>query len=149
MSPEEPDFVVKLFCDEQQFIDEKTGYDKVLGEPELVQFADKYRIIAIHLDTSIYPSNRKGPPFKKALLLPFLANPPWENIGKLGFQKTDNILAKCSVNVEKIKNDFHRIGLASWEATFFMHSNSRDIKVIDFTYSEVVFNNYVEAKESE
>jgi hypothetical protein len=30
-----------------------------------------------------------------------------------------------------------------------MHSNLRDIKAIDFTYSEVVFNSYVEEKESE
>jgi hypothetical protein len=149
MSPEDQNFVAKLFCNERQFIDEKTGYDKVLCEPELLQLANKYRVIAIHLDTSTYPSNRNGPPFKKALFLPFLSNPPWKNIGKLGFSNTDNMLAKCRVAVEKIKNEFQRIGLASWESTFFMHSNLRDIKALDFTYSKVVFNNYSEKNEGE
>ena len=47
------------------------------------------------------------------------------------------------------KNDFLRVGLASWEATFFIHSDSRDIKAIDFTYSEVIFNSYAKAKYNE
>lgn len=149
MSPEDPNFVVKLFYDIQQFTNEKVGYDKVLCEPNLMQFANKYRVTTIQLDTSSCPSIRKCPPHRKALLLPFFASPPWENIGKLSTPITNSKLAARGIDVEKITNEFHRIGLAWWEATFFIHTNLHDIKAIDFTYSEVALNMYTKVQESE
>jgi hypothetical protein len=147
LSPERPDHVVKLFCDEQQFNDEKLGYDRVLGEPSLKRFANQYSVVSVLLDTSTYLNNRISPPFNDALLIPYLSNPPWEIIGKLGSQETDDKLARINVNVKELMDKFCRIGVAPWEATFFVHSNSLDIKAIDFTYSEVVLNSNADAEE--
>ena len=144
-SPGDAAFAVKLFCNEQQFAHEKIGYDKALGEPALVRFANQCDEVTLLLDTDAYPSNRKEPPFEKALLVPLLSSPPWEKVGKLGCPETDEMLAQSGVEVESLKNDFLRAGLASWEVTFFIHSESRDIKAIDFTYSELVFKNCAEA----
>jgi hypothetical protein len=149
LSPTDPAFSLKLFCDEQQFADEKTGYDKALGEPALMRFANPCCEVTLLLDTYVYPSNRKDPPFERALLMPLLSSPPWEKIGKLGCPETDSMLAKSGVEVETLKNNFLRVGLASWEATFFIHSESRDIKAIDFTYSELVFRGCAEAEDRE
>jgi hypothetical protein len=134
-------FAVKLFCDEQQFADEKAGYDKVLSDPNLMRLVNPYQEVTLLLDTDKYPLNRIGqhPPFELALLMPFLANPPWEKIGKLGMRTTDTALAKLGVEVDNLISDFLRIGIASWELTFFIHSESSDIKAIDFTFSELVF----------
>lgn len=144
LSPEQSNEVIKLFYNEQQFNDEKTGYDKVLEESDLMMFANQYSVISLDLDTSNYSNYRTTPPYKNALLIPFLPNPPWEMIGKLGIPETDNKLARIGINVEELKNSFCRIGIASWEASFFVHSISHDIKAIDFTYSEVVLNSYVD-----
>ncbi len=149
LSPEQPDHVIKLFYNEQQFNDEKMGYDRVLGESSLMRLANQYIVISVQLDTSTYPNNRISPPFDNALLIPFLSNPPWEIIGKLGSHETDDKLARIGINVEELKDNFCRIGLAPWEATFFMHSISHDIKAIDFTYSEVVLNSNADMEERE
>lgn len=149
LSPERPDHVIKLFYDEQQFNDEKTGYDKVLGEPSLIRFANQYSVISVQLDTSTYTNNRMSPPFNSALLIQFLSNPPWKIIGKLGSQETDDKLVSIGVNVEELKDHFCQIGIASWEATFFMHSITREIKGVDFTYSEVILNSNVDMDEQE
>ncbi|MEW8023677.1 MAG: hypothetical protein AB2801_11320 [Candidatus Thiodiazotropha endolucinida] len=141
ISPEQPNQVIKLFFDEQQFNDEKTGYDRVLGEPYLMRYANQYGVITVQLDTSNYPNNRSSPPFNEALLMPLLSSPPWEIIGKLGAdQVTDDKLVRIGVNVDELKNNFLRIGISPWEATFFVHSNLLDIKAIDFTCSEVMLN---------
>lgn len=149
LSPERPDHVIKLFYDEQQFNDEKKGYDRILGEPSLMQFANQYSVISVQLDTSTYPNNRISPPFNNALLIPLLSNPPWEIIGKLGSKETDDKLARIDVNVEELKNNFLRIGVAPWEVTLFVHSISHNIKAIDFTYSEAVLNNNADTDERE
>ncbi|MFK5951406.1 MAG: hypothetical protein QM500_21840 [Methylococcales bacterium] len=140
MSPEHPNKVIKLFYDEQQFNDEKTGYDKVLGESDLLRFANKYSVISVELDTSNYSNNRITPPYENTILIPYLPSPPWELVGKLGTQEADDKLVRIGINVEKLKDNFCRIGIASWEATFFEHPILHDIKAIDFTYSDVVFN---------
>jgi hypothetical protein len=148
ISPENSNDVVKLFVNEQQFNNEKKGYDKVLGEPDLKEFANQYSTINIEFDTSNYPIQRKKPPIESALLIPFLSNPPWEIIGKLGDKETDGKLVSINVDVKRVKDKFYRIGLLPCEITFFVHSTLRNIKAIDFTYSEVVSNNYSDKDES-
>jgi len=139
LSSADLEFAVKLFCNEQQFADEKAGYDKVLSDPNLMHLANPYQEVSLLLDTDEYPLNCNNPPFELALLMPFLANPPWEKIGKLGTPTADTALAKFGVEINNLKNDFLRIGIASWEVTFFIHSESSVIKAIDFTFSELVF----------
>ena len=111
-----------------------------------MQFANDYREVSVELDTSDYPENRVYPPFINALLIPFLKDPPWEEIGKLTNKdkKTEDKLARIDVNVDELEGKFGRIGIAYYELTFFVHSNSRDIKAIDFTYSDTIFNNYTD-----
>ncbi|MCG7977427.1 MAG: hypothetical protein N0E58_04715 [Candidatus Thiodiazotropha endolucinida] len=140
ISPEQPDRVIKLFFDKQQFDNEKIGYDRVLGEPSLMRFANQYSVITVQLDTSTYLNNRRSLPFNNALLIPLLSTPPWERIGKLAIPETDDKLKKIGINVEKFKYNFSRIGISPWEVTLFVHSISHDIKAIDFTYDEVVLN---------
>jgi hypothetical protein len=147
LSPERPNHVIKLFYDEQQFNDEKIGYDKVLGESALMRFANQYSVISVQLDSITYLNDRKSPPFKNALLIPFLSSPLWKIVGKLGSEETDGMLARIGVNIEELKNSFSRIGVAPWEVTFFVHSISYDIKAIDFTYSDVVLNSSVDTEE--
>jgi hypothetical protein len=149
VSPVDPAFSVKLFCEEQQFVDERTGYDKALDDLLLKQFANPYHEVTLLLDTDAYPPNRNEPPFKMALLVPLLASPPWEKLGKLACPETVSRLAKNGVEVESLKNAFRRVGLASWEATFFIHSESCDIRAIDFTYSQVVFGSRFDAEDRE
>ncbi|MEJ2612653.1 MAG: hypothetical protein P8179_21995 [Candidatus Thiodiazotropha sp.] len=111
LSPEQPDQVIKLFSNEQQF-------------------------------------NRSDPPFEYALIMPFLSSPPWEEIGKLVVdQGVDEKLMRIGVNVNDLKDNFIRIGVASWEVTFFVHSNFRDIKAIDFTYSENILDSNTDTEE--
>lgn len=48
-------------------------------------------------------------------------------------------LAKLGVESDNLKNDFLRVGIASWEVTYFIHSESNDIKAIDSAFSKLVF----------
>lgn len=144
LSPERNDHVIKLFYSEQQFNDEKTGYDKVLCEINLKRFANQYSVISLQLDA--VSNNHRISPFKNALLIPYLENPPWESIGKLGTKETNDKLSRIGIKVDKINNDFLRIGVVPWETTFFIHSVSNDIRAIDFTYSQVVLNNFSDTK---
>lgn len=141
LSPEQPDHAIKLFYNGKKFNDEKVAYDKVLGDPDLIRFANKYKEISVQLDTPIYPSDRTSPPFTRALLIPYLSDPPWKIIGKLGTEAADDKLSKIGLNVEELKDSFCRAGIAYWEVTFFVNSISCDIKAIDFTYSDLVSNN--------
>jgi hypothetical protein len=148
LSPEQPDQVIKLFFNEQQFNDERTGYDRVLDDPCLMRYANQYSVIAVQLDAFTYPNNRSDPPFEYALIMPFLSSPPWEEIGKLVVdQGVDEKLMRIGVNVNDLKDNFIRIGVASWEVTFFVHSNFRDIKAIDFTYSENILDSNTDTEE--
>ena len=144
LSPEHTDHVIKLFHDKEQFDDEKMGYDKVLAEPSLKEFANKYEEVLLHLDTPIYPNNRTSPPFETVILIPYLSCPPWEIIGKLETRDVDENLKKIGVNVDELKNNFNRAGIATWEITIFVNTVSHDIKAIDFTYSKVLFDNYID-----
>lgn len=147
LSPKNTDHVVKLFCEENQFDDEKRGYDKVLDEPSLIPFANQYEEILVELDTSAYPHDRTTPPFEKAILIPYLSALLWENVGKLGTKETDKELEKIGINVEELKNNFNRVGIAAWEVTLFVNTSSNDVKAIDFTYSKVVADNYIDHEE--
>ncbi len=149
LNPQQPENVIKLFYDEKQFNCEKAGYDTVLGEPSLIQYANPYDEITIQLDTSEFPDNRRCKPFNRALIIPFLSNPPWELIGSLERQETEGKLIEMSVNTEILKNDMYRVGLAPLEPTFFVHSVSGEIKAIDFTYCETIYMNYNETENEE
>jgi len=123
--------VVKLFSDEHDYNDEKDCYDKTLEDPSLRHLANQYTEIDIKLDTDI--GDYRGTPFKKALLHPYLKNPDWIEVGKLCIPCNDRLLTDNGLDVERVKNDFDRIGLASWEATIFMRSNPLEFKAIDLT----------------
>jgi hypothetical protein len=140
LSPENPNHVIKLFYDEQQFSNEKIGYDKVLGENDLKMFANQYTVIPLQLDALTHPNNRITLPFSDALLLPLLSDPPWAIVGKLGTKETDDKLSEFGVNIEKLKVNFCQIGVTPWEVTFFMNSISHELKAIDFTFSNVVLS---------
>lgn len=134
--------IYKVFYYKEHLINEVRGYHSIQSSRFLKPYISDHRIVGFHLDT---PSQKEAPPYTYALEIDYY-NPQehWISLGKMldlsSKIKIKSFLQEQGIDPATFIHELHKAGIADQEVTFFIHQQSRAIRMVDVPYNQTYAN---------